>query len=122
MKTASEHVVILQWGCWALINMTISHPPNKREFVTVGGLVLIMKLLKANSSSVEFIQQALGLSYCIIVPDKDAKMNLSQVRQSVFADGLVAIVQDAQKSYGEQSSDLSDLCQSILNVLMIDFS
>ena len=84
--------------------------------------MLIMKLLKVNSNSSEFVQQALGLTYCIIVPDKDSKMNLSQVRQSVFADGLVVIVQDAQKKYGEQSSDLKALCQSILNVLIADFS
>jgi hypothetical protein len=39
------------WCCWSMIHITFNHPPNKREFVQLGGIIMVFNLTISISKS-----------------------------------------------------------------------
>ena len=102
-----------------------------------------------SSTATDMYYQALGLLYNILSHDSQAKMNIAQVRQLVLSEGIVDITQIIQKQQRidmkkfnkiqelkhkslndgtkyipaeEGSSSIDDMIDSLLEVIMSDWS
>jgi len=96
------------------------HPPNKREFVVQGGILVVILALKNHSDKIEVCQQGLVLLFYILNNDPKAKMSLTSARQMALTHGIVEVVQSAQRKF--KSAEVQATASGILEILISDWT
>lgn len=98
-----------------------AHPANKREFVVKGGIPIVISALKLHNDKVPVNQQGFVLLFYVLSNDPQTKMSMTGTRQMALANGIVDVVQKAQRNF-KAIPDIQGTTQSILDVLISDWS
>ena len=101
-------------------NLVEMHPPNKREFVVQGGILIVILALRDHSEKIEVCQQGLVLLFYILSNDPKTKMSLTGARQMALTHGVVEVVQSAQRKF--KSPEVQATATGILEILISDWA
>jgi hypothetical protein len=82
---------------------------------------MIINILNHFATSQDVTHQGLALVLNLVIPDTQAKISLSDVRQMALTHGIVDTVQAAEKQF-RTNPNLQQLCKTILDTLMLEWS
>lgn len=117
MDLFPESKSIVKWGSWALINITMNHPPNRCDFVNAGGIPRVLNLLKDHEKDAGIQMQACGLFLNIFVEDPNAKYSIPRARESALTNGMGVILQDNLQNFSKDTK-LCAVCRKLQTALM----
>ena len=101
MKTAS----VVKMGCWAVINLAVSHPGNVDRFYTCSGVNMLMQVMNIHFSDVGIIQWGcLGTAYLAT-----KKENAISARDAGICEMLLRIFD----SYLENVGVTEEVCRAV---------
>ena len=112
---------LAKWSCWSLIHITLQHPPNKRELANRNGIETIINALKHNPEKSDLHSQAYMLLVNVLSNDNKTKMSLAKARQLALTNGLVDVIQSAQRTF-VKVDDIQSSTKFILDLLIADWS
>ncbi len=101
MKTAS----VVKMGCWAIINLAVSHPENVNRFYICNGMNVLIKVMNLHFSDVGIIQWGcLGVAYLAT-----KKENTISAREAGICELLLRIFD----SYSENIGITEEVCRAV---------
>ena len=121
LVNGSKNPQLVKWSAWAMINMVMEHPPNKREFFIKGGLNHITTASAKHTDTMDVFQQCVALILMIVAHDKHTKMNLSSARQVCLGNGIFEICQKGKKNFPE-AEGLHNMIDQLMKLLISDWS